>query len=236
MRFLILIMALSLEAAEVIDKVVAIVNKEPVLLSQNKPGHDLETLIDEVLIAQEIKKLGLEVSESELELTIQNVMKQHSLTPPAFEAALKTQGLTLPEYRESLKQQMYKMRLIQSKVKNRVSAKAGSEMRLRAEQAVFATKEEAQKALEKQNADFKDLGMISKSDLRDSLAQVVFSLKEGETSKPLESPQGFVLIKVKKRFEIPLEKVDKQRYEQELETAFKRYVKELRASAYIERK
>jgi hypothetical protein len=41
---------------------------------------------------------------------------------------------------------------------------------------------------------------------------------------------------VKKRFEIPLEKVDRQRYEQELETAFKRYVKELRASAYIERK
>ena len=235
MRFLMLLTALSLQA-EVVDKIIAIVGKEPILKSQIKPGTDIEDLIDNALIAQEIKKLGLDVSEAELDLTVQNVMKQNSLTPQTFELALKSQGLTVPEYRESLKKQMYKARLIQNKVKNRVSVKTGSEVHMQVEQAIFKTKAEASAALKDAQIKFQDLGTISKNDLLDSISKIVFSLKEGETSKPIDSPQGFILIRVKKIFEIPLEKVDKQRYEAELETAFKRYVKELRASAYIERK
>lgn len=234
MRLLILLTVFSLHA-EIVDKIIAIVGKEPILLSQLKPGLSLEDLIDDRVIAQEIKKLGLEVSESELDSTTQNVMKQNGLTAQTFEMALQSQGLTLSEYRASLKKQLYKMRLMQ-KIKNRISTKTGSETRLHVEQALFKTKSEALEALKINKITFQDLGVISKNDLLEPLAKIVFSLKEGQISQPLESPQGFVVIKVKKRFEIPLEKLDKQRYDLELETAFKRYVKELRASAYIERK
>lgn len=237
MRFLILSLTFFVHA-EVIDKIVAVVNKEPILASQIRPGYDLETLIDNAVIAQEVKKLGLEASDAEIDLTISNIMKQNKLTSENFEAALKeSNGMTLIEYRAFLKGQFHKRNLIQSKVKNRVSTKTGTEIHIEAEQAIFKTETEALEALEHpENIIFQDLGTLSKNDLLDSISRVVFSLKEGETSRPLKSPQGFILIKVRKKFEDPLEKVNKQRYEQELETAFKRYVKELRASAYIERK
>lgn len=237
MRLLILLMLAFSAHAEVIDRIVAIVNKEPILSSQVKPKLDLETLIDDALISQEIKKLDLEVSESEIDSTISNLMQQNKLTPSNFEAALQeSNGMNLAQYRAYLRKQFYKRNLIQNKVKSRVSAKTGAEIRVQAEQAVFKTEAEAREATKTKTAQFVDLGTISKTDLIPAFSKVVFSLKEGETSKPLKSPQGFIVIKVKKRFEIPLEKVDRQRYEQELETAFKRYVKELRASAYIERK
>ncbi|MEI6805435.1 MAG: SurA N-terminal domain-containing protein [Myxococcaceae bacterium] len=236
MRLLILAFAFFAHA-EIIDRIVAIVNKEPILSSQVKPGHDIETLIDDAVIAQEIRKLGLDPSESEIDSAISNIMTQNKMTPTTFEAALKeNNGMNMPEYREFLRKQFFKRNLIQNKVKNRISAKTGSEVRVQAEQAVFKTEPEALQASKDPHTVFQSLGTISKEDLVPAFAKTVFSLKEGETSKPLKSPQGFILIKVKKRFEIPLEKVDKQRYDQELETAFKRYVKELRASAYIERK
>ncbi len=236
MRFLILLFPLFVHA-EVIDKIIAIVNKEPILASQINPRADLETLIDDVLIALEIKKLGLDVSDTEIDLTVSNLMKQHNLTPANFETALKeSNGMTLTEYREFLRKQLFKRNLIQNKVKSRISAQAGSEIRVEAEQAEFKTQAEALEALKNNTVVFQDLGTISKKDLLPEFAKVVFALKEGETSRPMKSSQGFIVIKVRKRFEIPLEKVDKQRYDQELETAFKRYVKELRASAYIERK
>ena len=235
MCFLFLFFVFSLQA-EVVDKILAIVNQELILLSEVSPGHDLENLIDEEIIAQEIKKLNLGVSEAELDLTIKNIIKQNSLNPETFEIALKTQGMNLSGYRKSLRQQMHKARIIQNKVKHRVISKAGSETKLHLEQATFKTKAQAEEALKKTQVDFKDIGTISKGDWIDRMEKIVFSLKEGETSKPIESPQGFILIRVKKIFETPLEKVDKQGYEEEVETAFKRYVKELRASAYIERK
>lgn len=237
MRLLFLCLLTLSAHAKVTDRIVAIVNKEPILSSQVKPKLDLETLIDDALIAQEIKKLSLEVSEAEIDSKIASLMKENKLTPDTFEAAIKeSNGKNLLEYRAYLRKQFYKRNLIQNKVKSRVSAKTGTEVRVQAEQAVFKTEAEAKNALKNKTAEFLDLGTISKTDLIPALAKAVFSLKEGEISKPLKSKEGFIVIKVKKRFEIPLEKVDRQRYEQELETAFKRYVKELRASAYIERK
>lgn len=236
MRLLILAFAFCVHA-QVVDRIVAIVGKEPILASQLKAGQTLENLIDDEVIYQEVKKLGLDVSEAEIDLTISNIMKQNKLNQTDFEKALlQTSNMTLSEYRDFLKKQFFKRNLIQSKVKNRVSSKSSSEVRLQAEQAIFKTQEQALEAIAGANIEFSDIGTISKHDLIPEFAQIVFSLQEGETSRPLKSKDGFVVIRVKKRFEIPLEKVDKQRYEQEVETAFKRYVKELRASAYIEEK
>ena len=237
MRLLILLTFTFPAYAEIIDRMVAIVNKEPILASQIKPKSDLETLIDDTLIAQEIKKLGLEVSETEIDSTLATLMQQHKLTPENFEAALKeSNGMNLAEYRDYLRKQFYKRNLIQQKVKNRVSAKTGTEVRVQAEQATFTTEAEAESAIKHKTLPWVDLGTISQSDLAPAFAKVVFSLKEGEISKPLKSENSFIVIKVKKIFETPLEKVDKQGYENKLETAFLSYVEKLRASAYIERK
>ncbi|MES2504084.1 MAG: SurA N-terminal domain-containing protein [Myxococcota bacterium] len=227
---------LSCLHAEVIDRVVAIVKGEPILQSDLKKNQTLDDLIDAELIEQEAKKLGLLPSESELSQASENVRKQNRLTPLAFEEALKSQGMTIASYRAQMRQQIIKSRIIQNKIKSRITPTTQTSFQVEAEQAIFASKKDAEAAIRAKKIDFKSIGTVSKDDLLPDIAKVVFSLKEGETSRPLESPQGFRVFKVTKRVEIPLEKVDKQRYEQEIENAYKRYVTELRASAYIERK
>jgi len=138
-------------------------------------------------------------------------------------------------YKAQLRDQLIKRNLIQQKVKNRVVSSGQYQVDL--EQASYKTLKEAKDALKKPSKiKFTNLGVFSQGDLLPELSKIAFSLREKEISKPIESRGGFVLIRVQKRIESPLEKVDRKRYDQEIENAFKRYVKELRASAYIERK
>jgi peptidyl-prolyl cis-trans isomerase SurA len=80
----------------------------------------LDTLIAEKLLEQEIKKLRIEVTDAEVERVIENIKTQRNIDEQRLEAALAQQGLTLAEYREGLKKQLMKAKIIQLKVKNRV--------------------------------------------------------------------------------------------------------------------
>ncbi len=223
--------------AKKVDGIVAIVNQEPILKSQIKSGTDLESLIDDEVVKQEAKKLGLFPSESDLEQSIQSIMKQNRLSPAQFGDALAKQGTPMPLYRQQLRNQMIKMRLIQNKVKPKIAQSSLSKIQVEAEQASFDYKEEAEEALKNpKSIQFESLGKLSAGDLLPEISKPLFSLKEGQISKPIESPRGYLLLRVLKRIEIPLEGPGKGRYEAEIENAYKRYVKELRASAYIERK
>jgi peptidyl-prolyl cis-trans isomerase SurA len=129
----------------VIDRIVAVVNKSVVLQSeldglleqmmQLEPvptGRDpaaireerrkmlLETLISEKLLDDEVKKLRVDVTDPEVDRVVQGTMQEHGLDEEKLKMALARQGLTLEEYREGLKKQLTKMKIIQLKVKNRV--------------------------------------------------------------------------------------------------------------------
>ncbi len=127
-----LFFSFSFAAPLIVDRVVCVVGKEPILESEVnqliKDTRDavltqkqaLESLISDQVIFQEIKKLGLEVTAEEIEQTIKSVMKQYNLDGDGFLNALKHQGLELEQYREQLKRQLYKMKIIQAKIKSRV--------------------------------------------------------------------------------------------------------------------
>lgn len=129
----------------VIDRIVAVVNKNIVLQSeldalleqmmQLEPvptGRDpktvrderrkmlLETLIAEKLLDEEVRKLRVDVTEAELDRVVQGTMQEHGLDEEKLKMALARQGLTLDEYRDGLKKQLTKMKIIQLKVKSRV--------------------------------------------------------------------------------------------------------------------
>ncbi|MBL4818071.1 MAG: SurA N-terminal domain-containing protein [Deltaproteobacteria bacterium] len=221
--------------ASTVDRIVAIVNQEPILASDLKGEVKLDDLIEQELVRQEAKKFGLDPSEQEIDQTIQNIIKHNKMTPKQFREALNKQGLEMKVYKAQLRDQLIKRNLIQQKVKNRVVSSGQYQVDL--EQASYKTLKEAKDALKKPSKiKFTNLGVFSQGDLLPELSKIAFSLREKEISKPIESRGGFVLIRVQKRIESPLEKVDRKRYDQEIENAFKRYVKELRASAYIERK
>lgn len=129
----------------VIDRIVAVVNKNVVLQSEvetlldqmmqadpvpaggnverareTRRAEILDGLIAEKLLEEEVKKLRVDVTEAEIDRVVQNVMKDNGLEDEQLKQALQRQGLTLDEYREGLKKQLTKMKIIQLKVKSRV--------------------------------------------------------------------------------------------------------------------
>lgn len=89
----------------------------------------LERMIDEKLLAQRVAELGLNVSEKELESAIDDVQKQNSLTREQLIMALKNQGMDFMTYRENLKQEIMRYKLIGREVSGRVEV-TNKEVRL----------------------------------------------------------------------------------------------------------
>lgn len=80
----------------------------------------LGRLIDDALIRQRIKELGLKVGDEELEAAIQDVQKQNKLTRPQLEEAVKAQGMGFDEYKENLRQQILRFKLMGRDVQSKV--------------------------------------------------------------------------------------------------------------------
>ncbi len=132
--------------AEIIDRVVAVVNDEVITLSELDeaclpyfqkylPGikdpleeeqmvrrirqEVLERLIEEKLISQELQKYHIQVSDQEVEDFVQNMVRQMG-GEERFREFLAAQGLTLMEYREKVREQIRKLKLIQGSVRARI--------------------------------------------------------------------------------------------------------------------
>ncbi|WP_299978318.1 SurA N-terminal domain-containing protein [Desulfobacula sp.] len=134
-------------SADVIDRIVAIVDDDIVTLVQlskesapymkniESSGYPdekkkemmqdinkkiLTALIDQSLTRQEAKKYQINVSDTEVNNAVENVKKAKSLSQEEFEYALKQEGLTLNEYRENVKKQILQAKLINYSVKSKV--------------------------------------------------------------------------------------------------------------------
>jgi len=133
--------------AELVDKVVAVVNRDIITLSevqqraapemarlagekdQRKRGEAraqlmkeaLDALIADKLIDAEVRELGLGVSASEVDEAMADVKKQNGITDPAqFEQLLAREGYTLKSYRDFLTKQISRSRLMQMRVATKV--------------------------------------------------------------------------------------------------------------------
>jgi len=134
-------------SAEIIDRIVAIVNTEIVTLVQlrketapyfkkieasgysdekkNQTMQDIDkkllnALVDQSLTQQEAQKYHINVSNTEVDNAVENVKKSKSLTDKEFESALEGEGLTLEVYRENLRKQILQARIINHAVKSKV--------------------------------------------------------------------------------------------------------------------
>ena len=134
-------------SAEVVDKIVAIVNNDIITLVQLNKGTEiyrqkieassysdqeknkmmekidlkiLNVMIDNSLTHQEAKKYRINVSENSIDKAIETMMQTRSLTKEELEKALKLEGLTIDEYRENIRKQMLQNKLINHAVKSKV--------------------------------------------------------------------------------------------------------------------
>ena len=135
-------------AEEVVNRVVAIVDDEVITsldlersikrvkmdlarMEATQPGSGgmpptqirrlaLERLIDDKIFAKEVARAGLQVGDEELDHYLDRVKKANNLTEDDFVASLSRQGLTLKEYRDNLRRDILKQRLINREVKKQI--------------------------------------------------------------------------------------------------------------------
>jgi peptidyl-prolyl cis-trans isomerase SurA len=135
------------EPTEIVDRIVAVVNDDIITLSELnqtlKPyaekirnlGYStdqehkmlfkvredmLNQLIDQKLKDQEIKRVGIKIEEQEIDQTIERIKETNFYTDEDLRDALAEEGLTMEEYRERLKEQILRTRLINLKVRSTI--------------------------------------------------------------------------------------------------------------------
>ncbi|QWV93521.1 peptidylprolyl isomerase [Geomonas oryzisoli] len=80
----------------------------------------LNRLVDRKLVEQKIKELDIKVSDEDVRLAIEDVKKQNNLDQAGLEKALAGQGLTVPQYKVQLKEQLERMRLMSQEVRSKI--------------------------------------------------------------------------------------------------------------------
>jgi peptidyl-prolyl cis-trans isomerase SurA len=80
----------------------------------------LSRMIEEKLVQQRIHALRLQVSDEEVENAILDVQKQNQMTREQLEQAVQGQGLTFATYRENLRKQILRYKLIGQEVRSKV--------------------------------------------------------------------------------------------------------------------
>ena len=135
------------EVPFVLDKVVAVVNNEVItwselyqamefdyssqisslsagakrkFLKDHESGY-LNKMIDMTLQVQEAKKQKMSVSGKEVDSAINSIKKKYSMDDGAFAEALKSEGLTLKQYRKRLSDQILVSEVVTREVREKIS-------------------------------------------------------------------------------------------------------------------
>ncbi len=132
------------QAAELLDKVVAVVNQDVVLESQlaglvnqvkqsaavaGQPLPDeqplrrqaLDRLVLESLQRQLAERLGLRITDTQLEQAITNIARSEGKTPEQLRAGIKAEGLTYAQFREQVRNEILLSELARNQVRRRIN-------------------------------------------------------------------------------------------------------------------
>ncbi len=135
---LLIFFSASIAQGEIVDKVVATVNQEPITLSdlnriisnynkemgklpqarqrkveQEDLKHEaLNHLIEESLLSQDMEKQGIKVTEEDVSGAIDTILKRNKLGQEGLKKELNQKGSSLEEYRKEIKEQLKRFRFI----------------------------------------------------------------------------------------------------------------------------
>ncbi len=133
--------------ADVVEQVAAVVNDEAIWLSEVRRRaapfvpqimaadsqaervalrerlytEILDRLIDEELIRQAATRMSLRVSSEDVERAIANVRRQNNLGEPEFWEAVREQGFTPAQYRDDLRRQLLRLKVLNQRARGRVN-------------------------------------------------------------------------------------------------------------------
>jgi peptidyl-prolyl cis-trans isomerase SurA len=143
----ILLITASTSWGEIVDRVIAVVNDDVItqyeldstvelILKRNEQNirpEDreritaearkalLDRLIEDLILRQEARRLGIAVREEELTSTIQEALAKRNLSIDTLQEALIKDGTNYEKYREAMRSDMIKTRILQREIRPRVS-------------------------------------------------------------------------------------------------------------------
>ena len=132
--------------AELVDRVAAVVNTDIITLSEveariapdlqrlrGEPDaarraelraeltkRGLDVLIGEKLMEAQVKELNIEVTDTEIESAMDDVIKQNGKTREEFEMLLSGEGYTMASYKTFMRKHIARLKLINLKVRSKV--------------------------------------------------------------------------------------------------------------------
>jgi peptidyl-prolyl cis-trans isomerase SurA len=139
--------SVSAQEPELIDRIVAVVNNDIITLYDLnrafKPYEEnikalryppekeretlfqvrkdlLDQLIDGKLADQEIERAQITVSEGDIDSTIERLKETRSFTDEQLREGLSRQGMTMEEYRQEIKEQILRTKLVNREVKSKI--------------------------------------------------------------------------------------------------------------------
>lgn len=233
-------------------------------------GAQLEEMINEALLFQEAQKLGISATDAEIE-TRAGEIKAKLGTPDAFERYLADQQVTTQGLRHKLRVKIVVEKLLGDKVKvtdegvrefyeaNKRMFEAPETATLRA--ILTKTREGANEALKRleRGEDFAEvaralseheytakrggfLGRVTRANLSNALAQAAFAAEVGSYTQPIETEDGFYILKIEARslvrsesFDDVKESIRSEMREVKLQQAWVVWLQEARQQASIER-
>jgi len=80
----------------------------------------LDNLINEKIAEQQIIKLGIRLTEKDVEEAIEKIKKENNFTHEELIFNLKHEGVTLKEYKEKIKKEIERFRLVNYEVKSKI--------------------------------------------------------------------------------------------------------------------
>lgn len=137
--FLFLAIIASVHAAQVVDRIVAVVNGEIItfqdlqqqirLATGQTPDEAtaeklapqvLDGMIDDIVLRQEAARLQIEVSDSEVENEIRQFKARRQLNEEDFERSLRLQGLTMEQFKKRSREDIVKHKMLGYMVRRKV--------------------------------------------------------------------------------------------------------------------
>lgn len=139
-----LLWVFPLFGAEVVDRIVAIVNQDVVtqfdldramVVAKGQPREKvLEELINKKLLDQEISKAKIEVEEEEMARAIADVLRQNQTSIEALRADLAQKGISFESFKEQLSKEIQQVKFIQQTLGSGVQVSAKEVENFKSEQ------------------------------------------------------------------------------------------------------
>lgn len=127
------------DGRELVDRIVAVVNDQIITMSEveaaAKPFMEhntteakqkalykdvLDQLISERLLSQQVEEADISVTDEEVERAIKDILKQNKITEAELQQAVEARGMSMGQYKEDLKSQLVRLKIVDMKVRSRV--------------------------------------------------------------------------------------------------------------------